>query len=114
MISGGERETTNNRMELTAVTEALKALREPCRVELHSDSQYIVNALNNGWLRDWKRRGWKRRDGALKNPELWQELDALLETHTVRARWVKGHAGDELNDRCDRLAVQERDRYAEE
>ena len=114
VISGGERETTNNRMELTAVTEALRALREPCLVELHSDSQYIVNALNNGWLRDWKRRGWKRRDGALKNPELWQELDALLETHTVRAHWVKGHAGDELNDRCDRLAVQERDRYAEE
>jgi ribonuclease HI len=114
VLSGGERETTNNRMELTAVAEALKALREPCAVELHSDSQYIVNALTNGWLRDWKRRGWKRRDGELKNPELWKELDGLLAVHTVSAFWVKGHAGDELNDRCDRLAVQERDRYAEE
>ncbi len=82
-------------------------------VELHSDSQYIVNALTNGWIRDWKRRGWKRRDGELKNPELWQELDGLLEMHTVRAVWVKGHAEDETNNRCDALAVRERDRFAE-
>ena len=113
-LSGGERETTNNRMELTAVLEGLRALKESCAVELYSDSQYIVNALNNGWLRDWKRRGWKRRDGALKNPELWQELDALLQKHTVTARWVRGHADDEYNIRADALAVAERDRHAGE
>ncbi|MBQ3276952.1 MAG: ribonuclease HI [Oscillospiraceae bacterium] len=113
-LSGGEAETTNNRMELTAVLEGLKALKEPCAVELFSDSQYIVNALNNGWLRDWKRRGWKRRDGELKNPGLWQELDALLQQHTVAAHWVKGHADNEYNNRCDALAVAERDKFAPE
>ncbi len=111
-LSGGERETTNNRMELTAVLEGLKALKKPCSVELWSDSQYIVNALQNGWLRDWKRRGWKRRDGELKNPELWQELDGLLSKHTVTARWVRGHADNEYNNRCDALAVAEREKYA--
>ena len=111
-LSGGEASTTNNRMELTAVLEGLKALKEPCNLELFSDSQYIVNALNNGWLRDWKRRGWKRRDGPLKNPELWQELDGLLQKHTVSAHWVKGHADNEYNNRCDALAVAERDKFA--
>ena len=111
-LSGGEAETTNNRMELTGVLEGLKALKEDCAVELYSDSQYIVNALQNGWLRDWKRRGWKRRDGELKNPELWQELDGLLRRHKVTAHWVKGHADNEYNNRCDALAVAERDRYA--
>ena len=110
-LSGGEAETTNNRMELSGVIAGLKALKEPCAVELFSDSQYIVNALNNGWLRDWKRRGWKRRDGALKNPELWQELDELLEKHTVSAHWVKGHAENEYNNRCDALAVAEREKF---
>ena len=111
-LSGGARETTNNRMELMGVIEGLRALKEKCAVELFSDSQYIVNALQNGWLRDWKRRGWKRRDGELKNPELWQELDALLEKHTVSAHWVRGHADDEYNNRCDALAVAEREKYA--
>jgi ribonuclease HI len=110
-LSGGEHETTNNRMELMGVISGLEALRERCAVELYSDSQYIVNALNNGWLRDWKRRGWKRRDGELKNPALWQELDALLSTHRVTAHWVKGHADNEYNNRCDALAVAERDKY---
>ena len=110
-LSGGEEETTNNRMELSGVIAGLKALKEPCAVELFSDSQYIVNALNNGWLRDWKRRGWKWRDGALKNPELWQELDELLEKHTVSAHWVKGHAENEYNNRCDALAVAEREKF---
>ena len=109
-LSGGEEETTNNRMELSGVIAGLKALKEPCAVELFSDSHYIVNALNNGWLRDWKRRGWKRRDGELKNPELWQELDALLVTHSVSAHWVKGHAENEYNNRCDALAVAEREK----
>ena len=90
----------------------LRALKEPCAVELYSDSQYIVNALQNGWLRDWKRRGWRRRDGELKNPELWQELDTLLSVHTVTAHWVKGHADDEYNNRCDALAVAEREKLA--
>ena len=112
-LSGGEAATTNNRMELTAVLEGLRALKEPCAVELYSDSQYIVNALNNGWLRDWKRRGWKRRDGELKNPELWQELDQLLQKHAVTPHWVKGHADDEYNNRCDALAVAQRDAHAE-
>ena len=73
----------------------------------------MVNALNNGWLRDWKRRGWKRRDGELKNPELWQELDGLLGLHTVKAHWVKGHADNEYNNRCDALAVAERDKFTD-
>ena len=111
-FSGGERNTTNNRMELSGVLAGLRALKEPCAVELYSDSQYIVNALQNGWLRDWKRRGWRRRDGELKNPELWQELDGLLAVHTVTAHWVKGHADDEYNNRCDALAVAEREKLA--
>ena len=111
-LSGGEAQTTNNRMELTAVLEGLKALKEPCAVELWSDSQYIVNALNNGWLRDWKKRGWKRRDGELKNAELWQTLDELIRTHSLTAVWVKGHAENEYNNRCDALAVAEREKFA--
>ena len=111
-FSGGERNTTNNRMELSGVLAGLRALKEPCAVELYSDSQYIVNALQNGWLRDWKRRGWRRRDGELKNPELWQELDELLSVHMVTAHWVKGHAEDEYNNRCDALAVAEREKQA--
>ena len=99
-------------MELTGVIEGLRALREPCAVELYSDSQYIVNALNNGWLRDWKKRGWKRRDGELKNAEMWQELDSLLQKHRVTAVWVRGHADNEYNNRCDALAVAERERLA--
>ena len=110
-LSGGERETTNNRMELLGVISGLEALKERCAVELWSDSQYVVNALNNGWLRDWKRRGWKRRDGELKNVELWQELDGLLAKHAVTAHWVKGHADNEYNNRCDALATAERDKY---
>lgn len=111
-LSGGEKDTTNNRMELTGVIEGLKALKEPCAVELYSDSQYIVNALNNGWLRDWKKRGWKRRDGELKNAEMWQELEGLLQKHRVTAVWVRGHADNEWNNRCDALAVAEREKLA--
>lgn len=111
-LSGGEALTTNNRMELTAVLEGLRALKEPCAVALYTDSQYIANALNNGWLRDWKKRDWKRRDGELKNAELWQALDALLQKNRVTAFWVKGHADDKYNNRCDALAVAERDKFA--
>ncbi len=113
-LSGGEQETTNNRMELLAAISALSALKEPCAVTLYTDSQYFSNAINLGWLRDWKRRGWKRKDGALKNPDLWQTLDALLETHRVKVVWVKGHAENEGNNRCDELAVMEREKFVQE
>ena len=111
-LSGGEAVTTNNRMELTAVISALEALREPCEVELWTDSQYIARAINEGWLAGWKRRGWKRKEGELKNPELWQRLDALLNTHSVSFNWVKGHDGQEQNERCDALAVAQRDKFS--
>ena len=110
-LSGGEEETTNNRMELTAVIESLNALKRPCEVELYTDSQYVANAINLGWLENWKKRGWKRKDGKLLNPELWQKLDSLLETHKVTFHWVKGHADNEYNNRCDALAVKERDKF---
>ena len=111
-LSGGERETTNNRMELMAVISALTALKESCEVELWTDSQYIEKAINEGWLEGWKRRGWKRKGGELKNIELWQELDGLLARHKVNFNWLKGHDGHEFNERCDALAVAERDRYS--
>ncbi len=111
-LSGGEAETTNNRMELMAAISALEALREPCEVELWTDSQYISRAVNEGWLKNWKSRGWKRKDGELKNPELWQHLDALLAAHRVTVGWVKGHDGHEYNERCDALAVAQRDKFS--
>ena len=111
-LSGGESATTNNRMELMAVISALTALKESCEVELWTDSQYIEKAINEGWLAGWKRRGWKRKGGELKNIELWQELDRLLGLHRVNFNWLKGHAGHEYNERCDALAVAERDKYS--
>lgn len=104
-LSGGEAETTNNRMELTAVIAALEALKEPCEVELYTDSQYVSNAINLGWLQSWEKKGWRRKDGPVKNPDLWQRLLPLLERHRVRFIWVKGHAENEYNNRCDELAV---------
>ncbi len=111
-MSGGERQTTNNRMELLAAISALSALKEPCEVTLYTDSQYFSNAINLGWLRSWKNKGWRRKDGELKNPDLWQSLDALLATHRVKVVWVKGHAENEGNNRCDELAVMEREKFA--
>lgn len=111
-LSGGEAETTNNRMELMAAISALEALREPCEVELWTDSQYLSRAVNEGWLQNWKSRGWKRKEGELKNPELWRRLDALLGAHRVAVGWVKGHDGHEYNERCDALAVAQRDKYS--
>lgn len=113
-LSGGERETTNNRMELLGVISALSALKEPCAVTLYTDSQYISRAINENWLTGWKAKGWKRKGGELKNIDLWQELDRLLATHRVSFHWVKGHAGNELNNRCDALAVAQRDKHAGE
>ncbi len=111
-LSGGEKQTTNNRMELLGAISALSALKEPCEVELFTDSQYIVKAINERWLQGWKAKNWTRKGGELKNVDLWQELDRLLAQHTVSFHWVKGHADNEFNNRCDELAVKERDRYA--
>lgn len=111
-LSGGEEETTNNRMELSGAIAALGALTERCSVTLYTDSQYIERAVNEHWLDGWKKRGWRRREGPVKNLELWQELDRLLGEHSVAVRWVKGHAENEYNNRCDALAVRRRDEYA--
>ena len=111
-LSGGEEETTNNRMELSGAIAALGALTERCSVTLYTDSQYIERAVNEHWLEGWKKRGWRRKDGPVKNLELWQELDRLLGEHSVAVRWVKGHAENEYNNRCDALAVRRRDEYA--
>lgn len=105
-LSGGFRKTTNNRMELLAVIEGLRALKEPCEVAVFTDSKYIVDAVNKGWARRWQANGWRRnpREKAL-NPDLWAQLLALLDTHAVTLRWVKGHAGNPGNERADALAV---------
>ena len=105
-LSGGFRKTTNNRMELLAVIEGLRALKEPCEVAVFTDSKYIVDAVNKGWARRWQANGWRRnpREKAL-NPDLWAQLLALLDTHAVTLRWVKGHAGNPANERADALAV---------
>ncbi|MEM1295413.1 MAG: ribonuclease HI, partial [Verrucomicrobiota bacterium] len=104
-LSAGFRHTTNNRMEIMAAIAALKALTEPCAPVIHSDSQYVVNAMSKGWVQGWKKRGWKRKDGPLKNADLWEELYGLSSSHEVSWKWVKGHAGNPLNERCDQLAV---------
>ncbi len=101
---GGETGTTNNRMELTAVIEALKALKRPCHVVVHTDSQYVQKGMSE-WLPNWKRRGWRTADKKpVRNAELWQALDALVAQHEVEWRWVRGHAGDPGNERADALA----------
>jgi ribonuclease HI len=103
-LCGGELATTNNRMELTAACEALEALTRPCTVELHTDSQYVRTGISE-WLRIWKAKGWKTTTkGAVKNEDLWRRLDTANQRHTVDWRWVKGHAGHELNERADALA----------
>lgn len=107
-ISGGEDSSTNNRMELQAVIEALKQLNRPCRIKLHSDSSYVVNAFQLGWLDNWQRRGWKNSAGAkVANQDLWEELLTLTAKHDVEFIKVKGHADDELNNRADELAFAE-------
>lgn len=111
-ISGGEKNTTNNRMEISAVLEALKCLKEPCEVTLYSDSQYVCNALNLGWAKKWKANNWMRnkKDPAL-NVDLWDELLKLCDKHKMNIIWVKGHAGHPENERCDRLAVAAAEKY---
>ena len=105
-LSGGENNTTNNRMELTSVIEALSALKEPCRVTLTSDSKYVVDAIEKGWARSWQEHGWKKADRKpALNPDLWEKLLALLDKHEVTFVWVKGHDGHPYNERCDQLAT---------
>ncbi len=105
-LCGGEPETTNNRMELTAVIESLSALREPCAVTLTSDSKYVIDAITKGWVYGWKRNGWRKADKKpALNVDLWEKLLPLLKTHQVTFVWVKGHDGHPENERCDRLAV---------
>ncbi|MEE3334290.1 MAG: ribonuclease HI [Ruminococcus sp.] len=111
-ISGGEAQTTNNRMELTAVIKALEMLKEPCEVTLCTDSQYVANAIKLGWAKKWQSNNWMRnkKEKAL-NPELWERLLALCDIHKVEIVWVKGHAGHPENERCDRLAVAEAEKF---
>jgi ribonuclease HI len=111
-MSGAEPQTTNNRMELRAVIEGLRALTEPCGVALYTDSRYVADAVNLGWLDKWRGAGWRRKGGEVKNPDLWRELVPLIETHAVRFIWVRGHAENAYNNRCDRLAVAARESLA--
>ena len=104
-LSGSERETTNNRMELTAAVKALQALTRPCLIDFYTDSEYLRRGITE-WLPGWRRRGWRRKGGMLANVDLWQELDASLGQHIIRWHWVRGHAGDRDNERVDRLAKQ--------
>ena len=112
-ISGGERETTNNRMELMAAIVGLEALKEPCCVRLYSDSKYLVDAYNLGWVFSWKSSGWRRGRDELKNPDLWERLFALTEKHKVEFIWVKGHNGHDYNERCDALATSYADSFTD-
>lgn len=111
-ISGGEAETTNNRMELTAVIEALSLLKEPCEVRLYSDSKYVIDGLSKGWAKSWRKNGWKKSDRTpALNPELWEKLLTLVERHRMHYEWIKGHDGHPYNERCDALATAEADRF---
>ena len=111
-LSGGEKSTTNNRMELTAVIEALQKLKEPCSVELYSDSKYVIDALEKGWAWGWKKRGWVKSDKKpALNPDLWDTLLSLTQKHELRYHWVKGHADNEYNNRCDTMAVAESNKF---
>lgn len=112
-LSGGEKNTTNNRMELSAVIAALEALRESCIVQLYSDSKYVVDALEKGWAVSWQKKGWIKSDKKpALNIDLWEKLLSLVKEHEVHYHWVKGHADNAYNNRCDALAVSQRDRYS--
>jgi len=113
-LCGGEAHTTNNRMELTAVIEGLKALKEPCMVTVITDSQYVSNGITLGWARSWQANNWRKKDKKpALNPELWEELLSLIDKHNVKIEWIKGHAGHPENERCDELAVEQSRRYQE-
>lgn len=111
-ISGGEADTTNNRMELTAVIEALSRLKAPCEVTLTTDSKYVCDGIMKGWAAGWRKKGWKKGDGSpALNPDLWEKLLKLCEVHTVKFVWVKGHAGHPYNERCDEMAQAQSGKY---
>ena len=112
-ISGGAKDTTNNRMELSGVIEALSSLKYPCDVVLTTDSKYVIDSVTKGWARSWQKNGWKKADKKpALNTDLWGKLLSLLDIHNVKFVWVKGHAGHPENERCDELAVIERDKYS--
>lgn len=104
-LNGGEAHTTNNRMELTAALQALQALKRPCQVDFYTDSSYLKKGITE-WLPGWRSRGWKRKEGALANKELWQALDQAVRQHQITWHWVRGHAGNRFNERVDSLARQ--------
>lgn len=107
-LSGGESDTTNNRMELTAVIKGLEALKEPCIVTLTTDSRYVADSITKGWAESWQRNGWRKADKKpALNADLWEKLLSLLKVHSVTIKWVKGHEGHPENERCDKLAVAE-------
>lgn len=111
-LSGGAKETTNNRMELTAIIEALTCLKEPCSVRLTTDSKYAADGITKGWARSWQKNGWRKADKKpALNPDLWEELLRLLDVHEVTIVWVKGHAGHPENERCDKLATTAIEQY---
>lgn len=111
-LSGGEAQTTNNRMEMTAVITALSMLKEPCEVTVYSDSKYVIDSVTKGWAKSWQSKGWVKgnKEKAL-NPDLWEKLLALLDKHKVEFIWVKGHAGHPENERCDKLAVEQSQKF---
>lgn len=111
-LCGGDALTTNNRMELTAVIESLKALKEPCQVTVVTDSQYVSNGITLGWAKAWKANNWRKKDKKTAlNPELWDELLTLTEKHTVTFNWIRGHVGHPENERCDELAVEQSKKF---
>ena len=105
VLTGSEVQTTNNRMELIAALQGLQALKQPCEVDFYTDSQYLHHGIDE-WLPRWRARNWKRKDGALANADLWQALDSAIHRHVIHWHWVRGHAGNQDNDRVDRLARQ--------
>ncbi len=111
-ISGGENPSTNNRMEMMAVICGLQALKQPCKVELYSDSRYVIDSIEKGWARSWRAKGWVKADKKpALNSDLWEIILNLLDIHTVRFHWVKGHSTNEFNNRCDQLAVAESQKF---
>lgn len=112
-LSGGEKDTTNNRMELTAVIEGLKAINRPCKVRITTDSQYVVNGITKGWAEKWRSNNWIKSDKKpAQNKELWEELLNQLARHDYEFKWIKGHAGHPENERCDALAVKQSQKYS--
>ncbi len=111
-MSGGEAQTTNNRMELLAIISALEALNEPCKAHIHSDSKYVIDSITQGWAKRWRANGWMRnkKERAL-NVDLWGRLLELLEKHSVEFDWIKGHSGHPENERCDQMAVEESKKF---